>query len=757
MSLQNRPEKSEKLELLAPAGSMACLKAACLAGADAIYLSGKRFGARAFASNFDEKSLRWARRVTASLNKKMYVTLNTIVFENEWKLLRETLDFYETLQPDALIIQDLGVARELARRQSRIPRHLSTQGAWWGVAAYEELNELGISRVILPRELSIAEIKEVCEHYPELELEMFVHGAMCYSISGRCYWSIALGTRSGNRGTCAQPCRKEYHACLTQENQSHLFSPKDLRLIRQIPEISDSGIRSLKIEGRMKSPEYVYQVVSAYRKALDNNGVANEKSLDEVYSRASGEGFYNGPTEVEIWRTPETPGREGVVVGQASGESRDGLTGIFACEKLSPGEGIFWYEKGHKKGARLTWVKDDRKVKNLIWVRGISGILKSGTQIRRTSKADENKWESQWNRDWERRPIDLFWSGREGSPLAVEAILNGHPLRIESDEVLKLALQKGLEDGPLQDKFDVLGEFFCAGRHVTTLLGKGLHISASSLKKIKRGLVENLLKFEQLPPPPKNGQSGILAVLPEKKPEDDYSELFDENADPEVYLKVWNHNFPFVRDVGPDCWVLPWGCNSSRIEQIVHARIAYWLPPILNFAQFEQLKAELAEKAEAQTEFFCSGWELFELNRLFSDLTFYADWSFNICNYSALEFLRQKGLKAVFTREWKEEQLPDNLVGFRCSQAWNPLVSFSRFKDATSPGIILQNSHNDHFFSLSLGNGVSGLFLVDKPAAISSKGTSSVMLDVAIGPNENPVQAAKDLNRMIDSIKTGRV
>jgi putative protease len=116
-----------KVELLAPAGSIAALKAACLAGADAVYLSGKRFGARAFASNFDEHSLRWARRVTSALNVKMFITLNTIVFEEEWLTLRETLDFYATLQPDALIIQDLGVARELAQIKSSIPLHLSTQ------------------------------------------------------------------------------------------------------------------------------------------------------------------------------------------------------------------------------------------------------------------------------------------------------------------------------------------------------------------------------------------------------------------------------------------------------------------------------------------------------------------------------------------------------------------------------------------------------------------------------------------------------
>lgn len=747
------PELSQKIELLAPAGNVACLKAALIAGADAVYLSGKRFGARAFASNFDEKALRWARRVTAALNRKMYVTLNTIVFEKEWKLLGETLDFYETLQPDALIVQDLGVLWELRKRESKIPLHLSTQGSWWGVSGLENLRELGVSRVILPRELSCAEIKEASSKFPELEMEMFVHGAMCYSVSGRCNWSIALGTRSGNRGTCAQPCRKEYGICDSKNPSSHLFSPKDLRLIDKLPEISDSGVVSIKIEGRMKSPEYVFQVVREYRKAIDQSGAPNSGLLDEVYSRAYGEGFIHGPSDSLDWRTSDSPGREGVLIGRSSGESRDGLVGIFAKETLQAGEGVFWYERGQKHGGRVTWVKKDRKSKNLIWVRGISTSIKKNTEIRRSSKNDEGQWEHLWQRDWERRPVDLFWSGREDSPLAVETILNGHPLRIETDENLQLALNNGLENGPLQEKFEVLGEFFKAGRHILSHLGKRLHISASTLKKLKRILVECLLKLEQLPPP-KQVSGGILAALSKgNNTKRNFEHLFDEDAIPKIYLRIWNHSFPFVRDVGPDCWVLPWsGEDRERVGKILHSPVAYWLPPILNNQQFGKLKEELSEQKSG--EFFCAGWEIFELSELFPDLVFRADWGFNFCNFSALDYLSTKGLKAVFSREWMEEDVSDNLVGFRCLPSWNPIVSISRFRNALDQGNLVQNSHNDQFFSLELGNGITGLFLVDKPASITFKGGSSLFLDVAIGPDENPVQAAKDLNRMIDTFKS---
>ena len=747
---QQRPQ----IELLAPAGNIACLKAACLAGADAVYLSGKRFGARAFAANFDERSLRWARRVTASLQKKLYVTLNTIVFENEWKLLGQALDFYETLQPDALIIQDLGVAAELQKRQSTIPRHLSTQGAWFGVTSPDELKELGITRVILPRELSSDEITQLAEAYPDLELEMFVHGAMCYSISGRCFWSIALGTRSGNRGTCAQPCRREYSLLASNHQHQHFFSPKDLRLIDELPQITRSGIASIKIEGRMKSPEYVFQVVSAYRRALDGDP-ASEQYLDEVYSRANSNGFFNGPQSSGLWRTGENAGREGVVVGKATGESRDGLVGILQKNHLKAGEGVFWYDKGQKRGSRITWVKVDRKNQNIVWVRGLGAKLKKDTEIRRTSRSDENQWEKLWNKDWERRPIDLFWSGREGLPLAVEAVINGYPLRIESDEKLQLALNQGLEQGHLQEKFLVLGENFRAGKQIVSLLGEGLHISASTLKKIKRALVETLLKLE-LMPPPKPLPSGILAMIPEKKTlPPDFSHLFQPNSESEIYIRVWNHSFPFVRDVEPDCWVLPWKGDKTRAEQILHSRIAWWLPPILNFAQFEQIKNEL--EALESGEFFCMGWEIFALSRLFPNLEFRSDWCFNLSNLMAVDFMYQRNLKSVFAREWPEEDVPDNLAGFRPVQAWNPLLSLTRFKDALKAGALIQNSHNDKFFALPLGNGISGLFMVDVPASISYKGSTSLLLDVAISPEENPVQTAKDLNRIVESFRAGKL
>ncbi len=744
--------KENKIELLAPAGDFNSLKAALIAGADAIYLAGKRFGARAFAPNFDEKGLRWARRVTCALNRKLYITLNTIVYDHEWKLFEDAIDFYERLQPDALIIQDLGVANVIRKRGSLIPLHLSTQGAWWGVGGEEELKALGITRVILPREMTLEEIKAVSRK-SSFEIETFVHGAMCYSVSGRCYWSAALGKRSGNRGTCAQPCRREYNYIDDSSEKGFFFSPKDMRLIKYANELEDCGVASLKIEGRMKSPEYVYQVVKSYKNALLGKE-QNVDTLDEVFSRASHEGFAAGEN-LKGWNTEYTPGRDGVVIAVVTGKSKSGLNELRLIKEVKPGDGIFWYVDGQKVGTRVTWVKKEGQ--NNAWVRGISGRLKAGTEIRRSGNSDEGSWEPLWDRNWERRPVDLFWSGHDGQPLAVEFKINGHPGRLKTYEKLQYAVKTGLEQGIIEEKFKILGENFQSGRNVMLALGEKLFISAGSLKKLKKRLVETLNKLENIAPPrikPEMGGGLIKLIQSVESDSDSRIDVIDKSNKQEVFIRVWNQSFPFVRDIHPDKWVLPLHGDLEKSQKIVGNSYELWIPPSLNESQFKETCYRIRE---SQTRsFLCMSWEVFELKRMFPDREFRIDWCFNIANSESLRFILSKNLSATISPEWKDERLPDNIKAIRIPGSWNPLVSLSRFPSALSSNGIVCNSHNDQFFMLNVGNGLSGLFLQDHIANISKKGSSSVQIDIAIGPKENPVQVAKDLNRIIEVFKSGK-
>ena len=735
-----------KLELLAPAGSMDCLKAALLAGADAVYLAGKRFGARAFASNFDEEGLRWARRVTKALGRKLYITLNTIVFEHEWNLLAQSLDFMEELQPDALIIQDLGIAVELRRRCSRIPLHLSTQGAWYGQGGAEELKELGITRVILPRETSREEITSIVDNNP-FEVEVFVHGAMCYSISGRCFWSAALGPRSGNRGTCAQPCRRDYKI----ENSNYsgcIFSPRDMRLIKEVDALKKTGVSSLKIEGRMKSPEYVYQVVRAYRKALDGKTIslADESALDEVFSRASSTGFFFGPQKPSSWKTGNNPGREGIVVGITTGKfSNNGLAEV-VCKntEILAGDGLFWYEGNEQSGARITWTQKDKSRKNTYWVRGLPKSIGSNIELRRTSKSAEEDWQSLWNKDMERFPIELKWTGYESTPLSVEFELNNNKIRLETDELLAAANSKGLDEGPLQEKFDIIGDDYKTIHHDTDNLAPKLHISGSALKSLKRCLAEKISEVKQ---------NWVCNRFENRKKFelDNSVALKKENEAKVLRVRLWNRDYSFDVQIKADELVLPWQSNKSdMISKAGINKISYWLPPILNSKQFSEIFNELRKLKSGH--FICFGWEALKFAKLLPNLTFEVDWCFNVANLSALAYLRNKGIEAVISKEWKDEDIPNDVNAFRAKSAWNPLVSYSRFVDAVKPDQIVKNSHNDSFFTIPVGNGVTGMFIEQRPNSVNDC-SHSIQLDLAISPKENPTQVVKQLNRILDSIK----
>lgn len=260
-------------ELLAPAGDFACLRAAFHAGADAVYLAGKSFGARAFANNFEQDELIEALNYAHLLNKKIYLTLNTLIKELEFGLLVSYLTPYYEYGLDGIIIQDLGLIPLLKREFPLLELHASTQMTVNNYRSAAWLKEQGICRVVPSRELSLKELKEIKEK-AGVEVEAFIHGAMCYGYSGQCLYSSFLGGRSGNRGRCAQPCRLPYSvnldgSCSTGKKEVYPLSLKDLCSLPYIYELMDAGIDSFKIEGRMKSPEYVAGVTAVYRKYMD--------------------------------------------------------------------------------------------------------------------------------------------------------------------------------------------------------------------------------------------------------------------------------------------------------------------------------------------------------------------------------------------------------------------------------------------------------------------------------------------------------
>lgn len=263
----NEVEMKRNIEVLAPAGSYETLKAAIESGADAVYAGGSRFGARAFAQNFTEEELLDAIDYVHLRGKKLFLTVNTLIKEKEFKDLYTYLRPYYERGLDAVIVQDMGVLSYVKKQFPDMDVHASTQMTVTNSISAEYLESMGVTRVVPARELSLNEVKEIAEK-TDLEIECFVHGALCYCYSGQCLMSSMIGGRSGNRGQCAQPCRLPYKV----EDSKHpvdIMSLKDLCTIEHIPDLIEAGITSFKIEGRMKQPSYVAAVTSMYRKYVD--------------------------------------------------------------------------------------------------------------------------------------------------------------------------------------------------------------------------------------------------------------------------------------------------------------------------------------------------------------------------------------------------------------------------------------------------------------------------------------------------------
>lgn len=325
----------KKIEILAPAGSYESFHAALCAGADAVYAGGNRFGARAYADNFTQEELIRAIDEAHLHGRKLYLTVNTLLKDCEMDELYDYLAPLYSAGLDAVIVQDAGVLSFVRENFPEMDIHASTQMTITGALGAKFIEEQGAKRVVPARELSLGEIRAIREQ-TGLEIECFVHGALCYCYSGQCLLSSLIGGRSGNRGQCAQPCRLPY---TVNGRKRHYLSPKDICTVEIIPELIEAGIDSFKIEGRMKKPEYTAAVTSIYRKYTDlylENGKEKFRVLPEdkemlldLYNRGgSSSGYYmmhNGKEMMALDR-PNHAGIPAVKVIRQKGREVQGTT-----------------------------------------------------------------------------------------------------------------------------------------------------------------------------------------------------------------------------------------------------------------------------------------------------------------------------------------------------------------------------------------------------------------------------------------------
>lgn len=394
--------KTNQVELLAPAGNMAALHAAVAGGADAVYLGLETFNARRGADNFTLETLREACDFAHLRGVSVYVTMNTIILPDEVGEALECVRQAYRAGADGFIVQDIGLAAEISRTLPEASLHLSTQMNTHNLAGVRAAARLGAERITLAREVSLDEIALLCAAAAEegMEVEVFAHGALCVCYSGQCFMSSMIGGRSANRGMCAQACRLSYelqNKALQKSLPSpgdHLLSPQDLCTVDRVDDLVAAGVASLKIEGRMKSPEYVFAVTSVYRKALDaalakeNAAItdADRDRLTDAFSRGFTTAYLDGKRGNDIM-SYQRPNNRGLFLGRVD-EVRDGAAYLKSAHALTEGDVLeFWTRKGNGT-LTLGPVRTDKKGRYHLPLEGKTRTVKAGDRVFRVRSAE---------------------------------------------------------------------------------------------------------------------------------------------------------------------------------------------------------------------------------------------------------------------------------------------------------------------------------------------------------------------------------
>ena len=479
------------MELLAPAGTMENFMAALEAGADAIYLGGKVFNARSHAGNFDYDELREALRLAHILQVGIYVTVNILVGDRESKALAEHLRELERIGVDGIIVQDLGVARMARQVAPTLELHGSTQMTATNLETVQFLERLGFTRVVLSRELSLDEIRHICEH-AKAEIEVFIHGALCISYSGQCLMSSFIGGRSGNRGSCAQPCRLPYQLVTvdgeqtTHDKETYIMSPKDLNYSAYMKELIETGVASFKVEGRMKKVSYVHEVIGTYRTIIDRSGQATEADfarLEEGFNRGFSTAYLENNGSKSMM-TISAPNHLGKYLGEGTVKGR--TLSLRAQEAVA--EGDLLKVIAHTGDVHYITVTADITCDRDVYRIPLTETISSG-KVYRASQGGYTK--QRGLKDFTRKYKSyMFLHGEEGSTVSLTMMLeSGQTVTVHDEYVLQIANNKPTSVEKITEQLGRLGNTLFELDHVTVPEGPFMWPS-SVLNNLRRSAVE---------------------------------------------------------------------------------------------------------------------------------------------------------------------------------------------------------------------------------------------------------------------------
>ena len=498
--------KHKTPELLSPAGSMESLKAAVENGADAVYLGAREFSARQSADNFDREGLLEAIDFAHQRDVFAYITVNTLVKEGEFNDATAYLELLCNHGADAVIVQDIGLLGMLRTHMPGLPISASTQMTIHNSAGARMLQDMGVKRAVLAREMSLDEIRKVRSN-TDIELEVFVHGAVCICYSGRCLMSSFMGGRSGNRGHCAQPCRKLYELPGRRNTTGYLLSPKDLNMSSRLHDLMEVGVDSLKIEGRMKRPEYVAVVTKTYRDILDrfsddpDAAVTPEEQqrLETIFSRGFTEGYISGDPGRSLM-SMEKPGNRGTLIGRVTGYGGGGRgrVSVKLDVPLNPGEGVSIGDNGTT--INTLWIgreKIDMGHVGSTVSFTFDTPVPNGTPVYKNFDPVLMEWAKQTYHSIQRKiPLDIEVEAMVDKQLLIKLIdQNGVTAQAVSDAVISSARQRPLDEKGLGAQVSKLGDTVFVAENVDIQMDENIFIPIGVINSVRRDAVEKLAQL----------------------------------------------------------------------------------------------------------------------------------------------------------------------------------------------------------------------------------------------------------------------
>lgn len=642
----------KKIELLSPVGGHEQFIAAVESGADAVYLGGTSFNARNSADNFSDEELTEVIKYAHARGVKVHLTLNTLIHDREIEdVIKFAINAYK-IGVDAFIVQDLGVIKLLKEAIPNIVIHFSTQGTIYSLEGVKAVNSLNFERVVLSRELSLDEIENICKN-TNTEIEVFVHGALCVCYSGQCRLSSLVGERSGNRGKCAQPCRLQYTIYKDNEKilKNYCMSPKDLCGIYDLIRLIKAGVSSLKIEGRLKSPEYVACVTSIYREYIDlayeliEKGEEDKftvesgdiKKLEQVFNRGGfSKGYYYGKLGRELI-CRERPKHWGRYLGKVIDYDRKRkLVRVKLDDDLNMGDGVEVVNE-NLPGNIVTYIeKDIRQVKNaeagdIVYIGDIIGIMSKGDKVYKISDKNLNLSLRKVldGKCYRKVPVDmeLYCGVNENVELSITDD-DGNRFTAKSEYVAKEAINKPLTYESAMASLSKLGDTPFSLRNLKVTINGNVLVPVSVLNELRREISGNLYD--------------IRSEIPKRGYNEDFEKinLISKNVKPKLSVYLYDTKNLEGLELADRIYVPIDDFNEEIINKFKDKKVIPYLGTITKGNRYDFSKIH---------NILIGNLEHFELCKDVENI--YCDFSLNVFNsYSArkLEELGAKGINLSF-------------------------------------------------------------------------------------------------------------